>query len=253
MKQLWLIWYSSLAIVTFLSTDLVHSTQDVKKPQAAPPVTHKQADRFTLPPLPYAYDALEPYVDSQTMKIHYTKHHQKYVDELNSALKNHPKLKTMTLTSMLKNLGAIPADIRTAVRNNGGGHANHSLFWQVMSKNGGGTPQGSLKKAIIKTFGCFEAFKTLFNDAAKKRFGSGWAWLCLDPKGQLVVTSTANQDTPLSQGLEPLLCLDVWEHAYYLLYQNRRPDYIESWWHVVNWPYVEQRYQKTLQKITKKQ
>lgn len=203
---------------------------------------------FILPPLPYDYTALEPHVDTLTMQIHHTKHHQAYVDNLNKALENHPELHNKQLYELLSDLNAVPESIRTSVRNNGGGHFNHSLFWLSMSPNGGGKPTGELFEAIVTHFGSFETFKQLFADAAKTRFGSGWAWLCLNPDAELVIVSTANQDSPLSQGLFPILGLDVWEHAYYLQYQNRRPDYIESWWHVVNWEQVAENYRALLAK-----
>ncbi|MBA3954515.1 superoxide dismutase [Candidatus Dependentiae bacterium] len=201
---------------------------------------------FILPPLPYAFDALEPYIDARTMELHYTKHHQKYVDELNAALSKHPELEKLSLQDMLKHLDKVPEDIRTAVRNNGGGHENHSMFWLLMTKNGGREPKGKVKQEIERYFGSFEKFKELFDAAAKTRFGSGWAWLSLDATGKLLVTSTANQDNPLSEGLTPILGLDVWEHAYYLHYQNRRPDYVTAWWHVVNWSQVEENYTKAM-------
>ncbi|HVX00858.1 MAG TPA: superoxide dismutase [Candidatus Babeliaceae bacterium] len=206
---------------------------------------------FVLPPLPYAYNALEPYIDACTMEIHYTKHHQAYVTKLNEAIEKHPKLKDKSLDWLLTHLQEIPEDIRSSVRNNGGGHANHSLFWLLMKKHGGGEPKGSLGKEIIKTFDNFENFKNKFNDAAKTRFGSGWAWLVLDKQGRLMVTSTSNQDTPLSDGYYPIIGLDVWEHAYYLKYQNRRPDYIEAWWHVINWDQAEQNYKAARDQLIK--
>ena len=190
---------------------------------------------FTLPELPYSYDALEPHIDARTMEIHYTKHHNGYVTNLNAALEKHSELSEVALEALLGNLASVPEDIRTAVRNNGGGHANHSLFWPLMSPSGGGEPVGDLASAINSTFGSFADFKAKFEGAAKTRFGSGWAWLSLDAFGKLVVHSTANQDNPISDGLKPILGLDVWEHAYYLNYQNRRPDYITAWWNVVNW------------------
>lgn len=197
---------------------------------------------FTLPDLPYATDALEPHIDQKTMEIHHGKHHQGYVNNLNAALEGHPDLADKSITELLSALDALPESIRTAVRNNGGGHANHSLFWQVMKKKGGGKPSGALADAIDKTFGSFDAFKDKFSAAAKTRFGSGWAWLVLNRKGELEVTSTPNQDNPISDGKFPILGLDVWEHAYYLNYQNRRPDYVEAFFNVVNWEKVEDLY-----------
>jgi superoxide dismutase, Fe-Mn family len=195
-----------------------------------------------LPKLPYSYDALEPHIDARTMEIHYTKHHQGYVNNLNTALEKHPDLQSKSAEDLLKNLNAIPEDIRTAVRNNGGGHVNHSMFWPMMSSNGGGEPKGELANAINSSFGSFANFKDQFSKAAAGRFGSGWAWLCTDKSGKLTITSTPNQDNPISDGLKPILGLDVWEHAYYLKYQNRRPDYISAWWNVVNWDQIAKNY-----------
>jgi len=191
-----------------------------------------------LPDLPYSYDALEPSIDAKTMEIHHGKHHQGYVNNLNAALENHPELQEKSVEDLVSDLNSIPENIRNAVRNNGGGHANHSLFWPCMGPDGGGTPEGELADAINSAFGSFDNFKDQFSKAAATRFGSGWAWLCVDNNGDLVVTSTPNQDNPISDGLKPVLGLDVWEHAYYLNYQNRRPDYVSSWWNVVNWNQV---------------
>lgn len=196
---------------------------------------------YTLPPLPYSFGALEPYIDAKTMEIHHDKHHQAYITHLNAALENRPELQKKSLEDILMHLQDVPEDIRTAIRNNGGGTFNHDLFWLMMSPKGG-KPKGYVVDAIKKQFGSFEAFQEKFNGEAKTRFGSGWAWLCFNREGELVVNSTANQDSPLSEGMYPLLGLDVWEHAYYLKYQNRRPDYITAWWHVVNWEYVEERF-----------
>ena len=195
-----------------------------------------------LPVLTYDYNSLEPYVDAKTMEIHHSKHHQGYVNNLNAALENYPELQNKTVEELLSDINSIPEDIRNAVRNNGGGHANHSLFWPCMSSNGGGEPTGTLSDAINSTFGNFEFFKENFSKAATTRFGSGWAWLCIDNSGKLIVKSTPNQDNPISEGLKPILGLDVWEHAYYLNYQNRRPDYIKAWWNVVNWDQVSKNY-----------
>lgn len=195
-----------------------------------------------LPKLPYDFNALEPYIDAQTMEIHHGKHHQGYVNKLNAALEKHPNLQSKTVEELLKDLDSIPQDIRTAVRNNGGGHANHSLFWPCMSPNGGGAPDGELADAINKKFGDFDSFKEQFSAEAAGRFGSGWAWLCVEASGVLKLISTPNQDSPISEGLTPILGLDVWEHAYYLKYQNRRPDYIKEWWNVVNWEQVAENY-----------
>lgn len=197
---------------------------------------------YQLPALPYEYNALEPYIDEQTMRIHHDKHHATYVNNLNAAIEGYPELASKPIEELLKDLNSIPEGIRTAVRNNGGGHANHTLFWQIMAPNAGGQPTGDIADAINSTFGSFDKFKDEFSKAAAGRFGSGWAWLVVDPSGQLKITSTANQDTPLSEGLTPVLNLDVWEHAYYLKYQNRRPEYIAAFWNVVNWDEVNKRY-----------
>jgi Fe-Mn family superoxide dismutase len=199
---------------------------------------------FTLPDLPYAYDALEPSIDEQTMRIHHDKHHAAYVNNLNAALEKHPEFDAGTdIDALMRNFESVPDDIKTAVRNNGGGHANHSFFWQIMGPNGGGEPTGALADAINQAFGDFASFKEKFNNAGKGRFGSGWAWLVVDGQGNLQVTDTANQDSPLMNGQTPVLGCDVWEHAYYLKYQNRRPDYLEAWWNTVNWPEVSRRYE----------
>jgi Fe-Mn family superoxide dismutase len=199
-------------------------------------------EKHELPPLPYAYDALEPYIDEQTMHIHHDKHHQTYVNNLNTALEGHPDLQAKSLEDLMRNLNAVPEDIRTAVRNNGGGHINHVMFWNIIGKDGRGEPKGQLAEAVEAAFGSFSGFKEQFTKAAMGRFGSGWAWLVLDKGGKPVILSTANQDTPLSDGMVPLLTIDVWEHAYYLKYQNRRAEYVEAWWNVVNWDNVASRF-----------
>ena len=196
---------------------------------------------FELPKLPYAVDALEPYIDAQTMSIHHDKHHQAYVTNLNAAIEKHPELAGKSLEDLLSDLNAIPEDIRMAVRNHGGGTWNHNMFWEIMGPKMGGMPDAELTKAIEAAFGSFDAFKAEFEKAATTRFGSGWAWLAKKGDG-LAVVSTANQDTPISDGMTPILGIDVWEHAYYLKYQNRRPEYISNWWNVVNWDAVAQRY-----------
>jgi Fe-Mn family superoxide dismutase len=195
---------------------------------------------FKLPPLPYAYDALEPHIDAKTMEIHHTKHHQAYIDNANAALEKHPDLASKSVEELLGNLNAVPEDIRPVIRNHGGGHANHTLFWTVLKKDAG-KPSGDVAAAIDKAFGSFDTFKTQFETAAKSRFGSGWAWLSVKKDGGLTVTSTPNQDSPLSEGLTPILGLDVWEHAYYHKYQNKRPDYVAAFWNVVNWDEVARR------------
>jgi len=195
-----------------------------------------------LPALPYANNALEPHIDELTMQIHHDRHHGAYVNNLNAALEGHADLQAKSLHDLLANINSVPENIRTAVRNNGGGHANHSLFWETLSPNGGGQPTGALADAINKKFGNFDAFKEAFGKAATTRFGSGWAWLVVD-NGELAVLSTANQDNPVMDGKTAILGLDVWEHAYYLKYQNKRPDYIGAFWNVVNWAEVNKRYE----------
>lgn len=197
--------------------------------------------KFELPELPYAYEALEPTIDKETMNIHHTKHHNTYVTNLNAALEGHADLQNKTVEELISNLNAIPEDIRTAVRNNGGGHANHSLFWKILSPNGGGEPSGELADKINEKFGSFDAFKEQFEKAAAGRFGSGWAWLVYN-NGELEIMSTPNQDSPIMEGKTPLLGVDVWEHAYYLKYQNRRPEYLSAFWNVVNWDEVSKNY-----------
>jgi Fe-Mn family superoxide dismutase len=196
-----------------------------------------------LPPLPYAFDALEPHIDTQTMQIHHGKHHQAYVTNLNAALEKHPELQNKTVEELLKGINTVPEDIRTAVRNNGGGHVNHTMFWQIMGPNAGGPPTGAIGEAITSTFGSFDKFKEELVKAGIGRFGSGWAWLN-EVGGKLVIESTANQDSPLMDGKKPIFGVDVWEHAYYLKYQNRRPDYLAAWWNVVNWAEINKRLAK---------
>jgi superoxide dismutase, Fe-Mn family len=197
---------------------------------------------YELPALPYDYTALEPYIDEQTMHLHHDKHHNAYVTNLNNALKDSSGHPDVSAEDLVRRLKEVPAALQAAVRNNGGGHVNHTMFWQIMKPNGGGEPTGALASAIQSAFGSFDAFKAAFNDAGVKRFGSGWAWLVLGPDGKLSVTSTANQDNPLTDGLYPVMGNDVWEHAYYLKYQNRRPDYLAAWWNVVNWDEIARRY-----------
>jgi Fe-Mn family superoxide dismutase len=196
---------------------------------------------FELPPLPYSYDALEPYIDTQTMHLHHDKHHAAYVNNLNAALQSHP-FANLPIDEVVHRLNEVPENIRTAVRNNGGGHINHTMFWEIMTPGGSKEPTGELVAAINAKFGSLDAFKTAFNDAGVKRFGSGWAWLILNKRGELEIISTANQDSPLMEDSFPILGNDVWEHAYYLKYQNRRPDYLSAWWNVVNWDQVGKRY-----------
>ena len=194
-----------------------------------------------VPPLPYDYSALEPTIDTQTMHLHHDKHHLAYVTNLNAALEKAPELQGKSAEDLLRNLNSVPEAIRTAVRNNGGGHVNHSMFWKIMGPNAGGEPTGEIADAIKSTFGDFKTFKEKFNDAGVKQFGSGWAWLVKGADGKLAITSSPNQDSPLSQGQFPVLGNDVWEHAYYLKYQNRRADYLKEWWNVVNWTEVNRR------------
>lgn len=194
---------------------------------------------YTLPELPYAYDALEPYIDVETMHLHHDKHHNTYVTNLNAAIEKHPELGEKSVEDLISDMNTIPEDIRTAVRNNGGGHTNHTFFWEIMAPNAGGQPTGAIKEAIDETFGSFDEMKAAFKTAATGRFGSGWAWLVVN-NGKLEITSTPNQDSPLMDGQTPVLGLDVWEHAYYLKYKNVRPDYIEAFWNVVNWDKVNE-------------
>ena len=195
-----------------------------------------------LPPLPYAHDALEPHIDKQTMEIHHGKHHAAYVNNLNAALEKHPELQSKSIEDLIKGIASVPEDIRTAVRNNGGGHANHAMFWQIMAPNAGGAPTGAIADGINAAFGSFDAFREQFGKAAVGRFGSGWVWV-VDNGGKLAIESTANQDSPLMEGKKPVFGVDVWEHAYYLKYQNRRPDYVSAWWNVANWAEINRRLQ----------
>lgn len=199
---------------------------------------------FKLPDLPYAYDALEPHIDAETMRIHHDKHHAAYVNNANKALAAYPDLAKMDVYQLVAHLDEAPEEVRAALRNNAGGHANHSLFWLMMKPGGGGKPSGELAEAIDETFGSFDEFKKQFSSAATKVFGSGWAWLSLTPDKELVIETTPNQDSPLMHGSTPILGLDVWEHAYYLKHQNRRAEYIDAWWNVVNWDYAGQRYKE---------
>jgi Fe-Mn family superoxide dismutase len=221
------------ALDTYLSPDVLGSAR------AAQPST--QSGPFKLPPLPYAYKALEPHIDARTMQFHHDKHHATYVKNLNAAIAKHPELKGKSAEQLLQNLNSVPENIRMVVRNNGGGHLNHSMFWRIMSPKGGGQPTGAIASAIKQNFGSFEKFKAQFNEAGEKRFGSGWAWLIRTSDGKLKITSTPNQDSPLMEGNYPIMGNDVWEHAYYLRYQNRRADYLKAWWNVVNWQEINRR------------
>ncbi|NWF60326.1 MAG: superoxide dismutase [Fischerella sp.] len=206
------------------------------------PTTPSSRGAIQLPALPYAFNALEPHIDTATMRFHHDKHHATYVKNLNTALDKYPQLKSRTVEDLLRNLNSVPQEIRTTVRNNGGGHVNHSMFWRIMKPKGGGAPTGAIATAIKQNFGSFAEFKKQFNEAGSKRFGSGWVWLARNPNGKLEIMSTANQDTPLMEGKYPIMGNDVWEHAYYLKYQNRRADYLNSWWNVVNWDEINRRY-----------
>lgn len=203
---------------------------------------------FVLAPLPYDYAALEPHIDARTVEIHYTKHHQGYVNKLNDALKTAPEWQNKPLEELLVSLDKLPASIRVAVRNNGGGHFAHSLYWQCMKKNGGGTPTGEIADSIKKSFGSFEEFKKKFTEVASTFFGSGWVWLCLKADGSMTILATPGHDVPMQQGMQPLLVIDVWEHAYYLKYQNRRPEHIDNWWDLVNWDFVQKQYEQMRKK-----
>ncbi|HET9373957.1 MAG TPA: superoxide dismutase [Chthoniobacterales bacterium] len=198
---------------------------------------------YELPPLPYPSNALEPHIDAKTMEIHHDKHHQAYITNANKALEGHPDLAAKPVDELLADLSKVPESIRTVVRNNAGGHSNHTFFWKIIGPDAGGSPKGKLAEAINSTFGSFDQFKGELEKAGIGRFGSGWAWLVVDKEGKLQITSTANQDSPISEGLKPVIGVDVWEHAYYLLYQNRRPDYLKAWWNVVNWDQAEKNFQ----------
>lgn len=225
-------------ILNFLSAFLTATLITMPRPVKATETTGP----FKLPDLPYSYDALEPYIDTETMKIHHTGHHKAYVDKLNDAVNKYPELKEKTIEELLSDLDKIPKEIREEIRNNGGGHYNHSLFWTFMGKNKGTAPTGKLKTDIDKAFGSFDNFKKTFKEAALNRFGSGWVWLIKDSAGNLKILSTPNQDSPIMVGIKPILGLDVWEHAYYLKYQNKRGDYIDNWWNVVNWQDISKNY-----------
>jgi superoxide dismutase, Fe-Mn family len=245
---MWLNRRNFLIVIGVTSGAAALSNWNIASAQNTQPTTSDDPS-FKLPPLPYAYDALEPYIDKRTMEFHHDKHHATYVKNLNEAINKYPDLKGKTVEQLLQNLSTIPNDIRKTVRNNGGGHLNHTMFWEIMSPNPDRQPrqpQGEIAQAIQKTFGSFEKFQTQFNEAGSKQFGSGWAWLVADKKGALKVMSTPNQDSPLLEGMNPIMGNDVWEHAYYLKYQNRRADYLKSWWYVVNWKEVDRRYKQFL-------
>lgn len=209
--------------------------------QNTPTGSPDKTGAIQLPPLPYPYEALEPHIDAATMRFHHDKHHAAYVKNLNAALDKHPELKNKSVEQLLRDLNSVPEDIRTTVRNNGGGHVNHSMFWRIMKPKGGGEPTGAIASGIKQNFGSFAAFKKQFNEAGGARFGSGWVWLIRTQDGKLAITTTPNQDSPLSEGNYPIMGNDVWEHAYYLKYQNRRADYLDAWWNVLNWDEINQR------------
>ena len=239
----------SIAVVTVLAISGLNSGASVATSQVSSEQIDSSPDliaqsrfgQFTLPPLPYKYDALEDYIDSKTMTFHHDKHHAGYVKNLNKAISLYPSLRRLSIEDLLLNLDRIPEDIRTTVRNNGGGHANHSMFWSIMTPNSAGKPTGKIAKAINTAFGDFATFQEEFKAAGKKRFGSGWAWLVMNKDGTLEVTSTANQDSPFLKGQYPIMGNDVWEHAYYLKYQNKRGDYLDAWWNVLNWDEINNR------------
>lgn len=238
---LFLLSVSTLALETYIL-----AAEDPNKNNTAFASTNQA---IQLPPLPYAYNALEPYIDTETMQLHHDKHHAAYVNNLNAALDKYPDLKSKTVEELLQNLDQVPAPIRTAVKNQGGGHVNHSLFWTIMQPNGGGTPTGDIAMAINQNFGSFAALKKQFNEAGTSNFGSAWVWLVSNKAGNLEITTTSNQDSPLNQNKYPILLNDLWEHAYYLKYHNRRADYLESWWNVVNWSEADRRFSQC--KVTK--
>ncbi len=240
-----LTWVSFKAVSSVAATPvskLVHNNKFLSPETSL--VAQSQTGEFILPPLPYAYDALDNYIDSQTMTLHHDKHHAGYVKNLNAAIALHPELKGKSLEELLRNLNTIPDDINSSVRNNGGGHANHTMFWEIMTPVGKGQPTGAIAKALDATFGNFETFKQEFNAAGLSRFGSGWVWLVLTEDGNLEITNTPNQDSPFIEGNYPIMGNDVWEHAYYLKYQNRRGDYLNAWWNVVNWKEVNKRFKQ---------
>lgn len=215
------------------------------QPQSGEPQNESE-DTFELPPLPYDYNALEPYIDAETMQFHHDKHHASYTRKLNAAIAKYPTLQTMSAEELLRNISSVPEDIRKTVRQNGGGYVNHKMYWEIMSPDGGGEPTGALATAIDDIFGSFDGFKEKFNEAGRQRFGSGWAWLVRNREGKLEVMSTPNQDSPLMQGLVPIMGNDVWEHAYYLTYRNSRGEYLEQWWNVVNWEEIGKRFEQAI-------
>jgi Fe-Mn family superoxide dismutase len=236
-------------LIACQATPQAESSPTAATPTATP-VTQAIAVPAQLPLLPYDYAALEPHIDTETMKLHHDQHHAAYVNNLNEALNKYPNLLNSNIVTLLQDLDSVPEDIRTAVRNNGGGHLNHTMFWQIMSPQGGGEPTGAVAEEINKTFGSFKQFREQFNEAGGDRFGSGWVWLVRNQQGQLEITTTPNQDSPILDGSYPIMGNDVWEHAYYLNYQNRRAEYLNNWWNVVNWNEVNQRSQQSLNQGT---
>lgn len=230
----------TVALGAFATACAAAPTQESANKQA------EAKDTFTLPPLPYDYNALEPHIDAATMRFHHDKHHAAYIKNLNEAINKYPQLKGKSAEELITNLNSVPEDIRTTVRNNGGAHVNHTMYWKIMAPNAGGAPSGKIAEAINKNFGSFDAFKKQFNQTGEKRFGSGWAWLVRTNDGKLKVISTANQDSPLMEGMYPIMGNDVWEHAYYLKYQNKRADYLKAWWNVVNWDEVNKRFERAI-------
>ncbi len=235
---------SAVALGAWRSSGLIGANWAAEPPRGSRTDVAQNTEPFSLPPLPYAYNGLQPHIDAQTMRFHHDKHHAAYVKNLNAAIAKYPDLKNRSAEQLLRNINSVPEDIRTTVRNNGGGHVNHTMFWNIMKPNGGGEPTGAIASAIKQNFGSFEEFKKEFNQAGEKRFGSGWAWLVRTPGGKLQVISTPNQDSPLMEGNYPIMGNDVWEHAYYLNYQNRRADYLNAWWNVVNWDEINKRFQQ---------
>ena len=237
-----------LLLFSWQATSQAQSAPSGAQPGAASSQGELKAYPAQLPPLPYDYAALATAIDGKTMKLHHDRHHASYVKNLNQALEQQPDLQNRSVEALLRNLDTVPEAIRTTVRNNGGGHLNHSIFWQIMGPDGGGQPTGELAQAINQTFGSFDKFKQQFNQAGGDRFGSGWVWLVRTPQGQLQITTTQNQDNPIMEGNFPIMGNDVWEHAYYLRYQNRRADYLNNWWNVVNWQEVNRRFQRAAQR-----
>ncbi|MCT7990985.1 superoxide dismutase [Laspinema olomoucense] len=237
-----------MAVFLLIACQGMSQTNLSQTPPTTPtPGNEVSASPAELPPLPYPYNALQPHIDAQTMELHHDKHHASYVSNLNKALENNSNLQNQSVEALIRNLNQVPENIRTAVRNNGGGHVNHSMFWEIMSPNGGGEPTGAIAQAINETFGSFKTFQEQFNQAGTSQFGSGWVWLVRNAQGQLEITSTPNQDSPLMDGKYPIMGNDVWEHAYYLNYQNQRGEYLKNWWNVVNWEEVNRRFERASQ------